>query len=82
MASTDEATLLAINKELFDAINTKDWETYSRLCDGKLTCFEPEAEGHLVEGMDFHKFYFDLFGKEVGSNVNITLVYPQVRERD
>lgn len=27
--------------------------------DPSLTCFEPEALGNLVTGMDFHKFYFD-----------------------
>lgn len=27
--------------------------------DPQLTCFEPEAYGNLIEGMDFHKFYFD-----------------------
>ncbi len=27
--------------------------------DPQLTCFEPEAFGNLIEGMDFHKFYFD-----------------------
>ena len=24
-----------------------------------MTCFEPETVGNLVEGLDFHKFYFD-----------------------
>jgi calcium/calmodulin-dependent protein kinase (CaM kinase) II len=24
-----------------------------------MTCFEPEALGNLVQGMEFHKFYFD-----------------------
>lgn len=24
-----------------------------------MTAFEPEALGNLIEGMDFHKFYFD-----------------------
>ena len=30
-----------------------------KICDPHLTAFEPEAPGNLVEGMDFHKFYFD-----------------------
>lgn len=30
-----------------------------RICDPGLTSFEPEALGNLVEGMDFHKFYFE-----------------------
>lgn len=32
---------------------------FRRLCDKNLTCFEPEAKSHLVEGLEFHKFYFD-----------------------
>ena len=27
--------------------------------DPRLTAFEPEARGNLVEGLEFHKFYFD-----------------------
>lgn len=32
---------------------------FRTLCDPKITCFEPETIGNLVEGLDFHKFYFD-----------------------
>lgn len=32
---------------------------YRKICDPGLTSFEPEALGNLVEGMDFHKFYFE-----------------------
>lgn len=32
-----------------------------------MTCFEPEAQGNLVEDLDFHKFYFDN-GNFFGSN--------------
>lgn len=31
----------------------------SKICDTHLTSFEPEALGNLVEGLEFHKFYFD-----------------------
>ncbi|EGV91170.1 Calcium/calmodulin-dependent protein kinase type II delta chain [Cricetulus griseus] len=30
-----------------------------KICDPGLTAFEPEALGNLVEGMDFHRFYFE-----------------------
>ena len=30
-----------------------------KICDPGLTSFEPEGLGNLVEGMDFHRFYFD-----------------------
>lgn len=32
---------------------------FRKICDPGLTSFEPEALGNLVEGMDFHRFYFE-----------------------
>lgn len=32
---------------------------HRKICDPGLTSFEPEALGNLVEGMDFHRFYFE-----------------------
>lgn len=52
--------LLSLSQTLLDAIDRQDWEVYSELCSSDLTAFEPESRGHLVEGMPFHKFYFDL----------------------
>jgi hypothetical protein len=28
-----------------------------------MTAFEPDSLGNLVEGMEFHKFYFDNHGE-------------------
>ncbi|QGQ21580.1 DUF4440 domain-containing protein [Gimesia benthica] len=60
MSDNDVQDLLKLSKQLLDAIDHKDWNTYTSLCDEELTCFEPEARGHLVTGMDFHRFYFDM----------------------
>lgn len=57
---TAEAELLALSQQLLDAITGGDWSRYAALCDEQITCFEPEAEGHLVAGLPFHKYYFDL----------------------
>jgi calcium/calmodulin-dependent protein kinase (CaM kinase) II len=76
MTNTVESELLALNQQLLESIAQGDWDTYQRLCDPTLTAFEPEALGHLVAGMGFHRFYFDL--KPRGTQ-NTTMASPQVR---
>ncbi|WP_437206060.1 DUF4440 domain-containing protein [Planctomicrobium sp. SH664] len=58
--STAEMELLTLTHTLLAAIDAGDWTAYAALCDENITCFEPEANGHLVSGLPFHKFYFDL----------------------
>ncbi|KXZ53868.1 hypothetical protein GPECTOR_6g786 [Gonium pectorale] len=58
MAAAQE--VLALNQKLLTAIAAGDYATYETMCDGTMTCFEPEARGHLVEGLDFHKYYFTM----------------------
>ena len=69
--------LIELNRRLLDSITSGDWETYAELCDSTLTAFEPEALGHLVEGMDFHRFYFNLGG--IDGPHNTTICAPHVR---
>lgn len=72
-----EQEILALNQKLLDSIVQADWATYSDLCDPSLTAFEPEAMGQLVQGMEFHRFYFDLGG--VKGRHNTTMCSPHVR---
>lgn len=48
-----------MTETLNKAITRNDYKLYEELCEFSLTCFEPEAFGNLVEGLEFHKFYFD-----------------------
>lgn len=69
--------LLELNQRLLDSIAAADWATYEALCDPTLTCFEPEAMGQLVEGMEFHRFYFQLPGAAKPNHT--TMASPHVR---
>jgi calcium/calmodulin-dependent protein kinase (CaM kinase) II len=57
MASTGDASaaILDANQRLLNAIAAGDYAEYSALCSADLTAFEPEAKGHLVVGLPFHK---------------------------
>ena len=57
--SDDAEELLDLSRRLLRAIDGRDWEAYAELCAPSLTAFEPEAGGHLVTGLDFHRFYFE-----------------------
>ena len=72
-----EQELLKLNQQLLDSITLADWATYEKLCDPTLTAFEPEAVGQLVEGMDFHRFYFAMGG--LPGHHNTTMCSPNVR---
>jgi hypothetical protein len=79
----EQATIklvLELNERLLLSITEGDWETYSELCDPTITAFEPEARGQLVEGMEFHGFYFDRGG--ISGPHNTTICNPHVRLLD
>ncbi|CAM2706540.1 unnamed protein product [Rotaria socialis] len=69
-----------VTEQLLQAIANSDYEMYKSLCDPKITCFEPETIGNLVEGLDFHKFYFDtvLSAKASKPTINCTMLTPVV----
>ncbi len=77
MSSETESELLRLSQQLLDAIAHGDWATYVELCDPSLTAFEPEALGRLIEGLEFHGFYFKLSGGQ-GKPQN-SICNPHVR---
>lgn len=74
---SDDAELLKLNQRLLNCIAEGDWAVYTELCDPSLTAFEPEGLGQRVEGLDFHRFYFNLGG--FSGQRNTTMSAPHVR---
>ncbi len=75
----DQADILDLTTRLLQAITVADWDTYTELCAADLTAIEPEANGHLIEGMPFHKHYFDMAGQSPYANVTTTISSPHIR---
>jgi ketosteroid isomerase-like protein len=75
---SDRDQVLDLTQRLVIAAAGGDWDTYAELCDPSLTCFEPEALGNLVDGLDFHHYYFKLPGGG-SSPVQTTIVSPHIR---
>jgi ketosteroid isomerase-like protein len=71
------AELLQLSERLLTAIVNADWTTYAQLCDPDLTAFEPEGVGHRIEGLAFHRYYFDL--NRVHGSRNTSICEPKVR---
>jgi ketosteroid isomerase-like protein len=77
MTESERQELIDLNQKLLRSIRDRDWDAYQLLCDPTLTCFEPEARGHLVAGLEFHRSYFDQ-GGHLGPHAN-TICAPHVR---
>lgn len=77
MESDQERQLIDLTQQLLNSIDQLDWDTYAKLCDPSLSAFEPEALGNLVEGMEFHNFYFKLNSDVLSKNS--TMSSPKVR---
>lgn len=70
--------IIKATEQLIECINSGDFDGYTKICDSHLTAFEPEALGNLLEGLEFHKFYFDnVMGKNCKA-VNTMIMNPHV----
>ncbi|ELK09525.1 Calcium/calmodulin-dependent protein kinase type II delta chain [Pteropus alecto] len=76
--SVRKQEIIKITEQLIEAINNGDFEAYTKICDPGLTSFEPEALGNLVEGMDFHKFYFENLLSKNSKPIHTTILNPHV----
>lgn len=74
-----ESEILDLTRKLITSIVNVDWESYVELCADDLTSYEPEADQHLVQGMGFHKHYFDMAGGSPYTGVTTTISNPHVR---
>ncbi|GCB61383.1 hypothetical protein scyTo_0007042 [Scyliorhinus torazame] len=70
--------IIKLTEQLIEAINNGDFEAYAKICDPGLTSFEPEALGNLVEGMDFHRFYFENLLSKNSKPIHTTILNPHV----
>ncbi|XP_030420228.1 calcium/calmodulin-dependent protein kinase type II subunit delta isoform X14 [Trachemys scripta elegans] len=70
--------IIKVTEQLIEAINNGDFEAYTKICDPGLTSFEPEALGNLVEGMDFHRFYFENALSKGNKPIHTIILNPHV----
>ncbi|XP_070849476.1 calcium/calmodulin-dependent protein kinase type II delta 1 chain isoform X27 [Chaetodon auriga] len=70
--------IIKVTEQLIEAINNGDFEAYTKICDPGLTSFEPEALGNLVEGTDFHRFYFENALSKAKQPIHTILLNPHV----
>jgi calcium/calmodulin-dependent protein kinase (CaM kinase) II len=79
-ASDRDQHILTLNQEMLTSVAQGNWEAYARFCSADLSCFEAETEGVLAEGLDFHRFYFELPGSgEAPAPVQVTMARPHLR---
>ncbi|XP_069124017.1 calcium/calmodulin-dependent protein kinase type II delta chain-like isoform X17 [Argopecten irradians] len=69
--------VIKLTEQLIAAITSGDYDAYTNFVDPHMTCFEPEAMGNLIVGMDFHKFYFDVHTKN-NKQINTSILNPHV----
>lgn len=73
--------ILAINQAMLESVVRGDWESYALFCSHDLSCFEAETDGVLVEGLAFHRFYFEIPAVPGSSSspVQVSMARPHLR---
>lgn len=63
--------------KLLHAIRAGDIGFYKRHVSTELTCFEPESDGHIVDGLPFHEFFMTNFAME--GPYHLEIVRPTIQ---
>ena len=81
MALSDrDLEILSTNQAMLDSVVNGDWSRYAGFCAADLSCFEGETNGHLVEGLPFHQYYFNLpASNQPATAVTVTMARPHLR---
>lgn len=79
--SDRDQVILAINQTMLESVVRGDWPTYAALCSEDLSCFEAETNGILVEGLPFHRYYFELPSApgDQASPIQVSMARPHLR---
>uniref|UniRef100_A0A8C1TMJ8 calcium/calmodulin-dependent protein kinase n=1 Tax=Cyprinus carpio TaxID=7962 RepID=A0A8C1TMJ8_CYPCA len=78
ISSMRKQEIIKVTEQLIEAISNGDFENYTKMCDPSVTAFEPEALGNLVEGLDFHRFYFENLWSKNSKPVHTTILNPHI----
>jgi len=75
--------IIKLTEQLLTSVTEGNYDSYTKLVDPQLTCFEPESCGNLIEGLEFHKFYFDnvtfvVCSKHSKGDVHTSFLNPHV----
>jgi hypothetical protein len=78
--SVRDQEILSVNQAMLESVVSGDWVAYAKHCARDVSCFEGETNGHLVEGLPFHQYYFDLpAGDGPATPVTVTMARPHLR---
>ncbi|TGZ62883.1 hypothetical protein CRM22_007200 [Opisthorchis felineus] len=78
-AKSKKQDIIRVTEQLLAAAAAGDFECYAKYLDPQFTYFGPEARGNLLEGVDFHKFYFEqIIPKSVVRSIHTTILNPTV----
>ena len=72
-----ETEIKEMLKKMLHGIRDGELELYKEQVSETLTCFEPETQGHNVDGLDFHLFF--MYTSKQTNPYHLEIVDPRIR---